>query len=559
MTAKKFLIAIAVLSLGLFVQACVSPDKKIHHPEPEVNPYAQEIAELIAEGKHLLTIGQTVAAEDKFKEVFDYDENNGEARFGVILANNLSLVDFTTSIFSLALQLKSTAPLQPQTEPTRAEYVFGMIDDFIKEIQLRMQYLRGETELLLQTDPEFTFYIDELVLYVFMQPAANLRGIYTKREATLLLASFEGIESMLSFLRSQELTVNIFNYINEAMNLADSGDDSSSSAFGDISELLAKILDENPSFLDLKQEEGSQLYHHSREMLIASIEHLLAGIDLYRNNPDASTSLNNIIYLEVDDTTDDESLVFDNLIRGEEGESLWLDLINTDPEIDTTDEDPYVYSSVGVPLSEDLLTGIEIILDNLNGDVERINLSYDMVPMLANLLYVALQFIDFEELVGEDFPIQMISPVAIELVLNTFIPNIFEFDLATFMGTPVAFRDLLPAWNENGLLIEWECDTGSDGYPDGSYGAICENSEAADDWTDSGHFIGTAYELAEDGIYFATPIIAFQDPTFNGLLYIDLYPLDIEGYDDPQGFEAANGAHLNAIFGWLFDLVADYL
>jgi len=96
------------------------------------------------------------------------------------------------------------------------------------------------------------------------------------------------------------------------------------------------------------------------------------------------------------------------------------------------------------------------------------------------------------------------------------VPAAFEFELNTFFSKPVSIRELLPAWDENGFLFEFE-----------------QNGE------DTPHFIGgikrfDIEEIAADGIIcdykfegkgHTIPYIPFQNPSFNSIIWVDAYNL----------------------------------
>ena len=114
-------------------------------------------------------------------------------------------------------------------------------------------------------------------------------------------------------------------------------------------------------------------------------------------------------------------------------------------------------------------------------------------------------------------------------------------------------RELFPLWRddlpEDGSMPywEWECqERDNDGYPLGSYGLICKDS---DTFVDADHFVATKWEFSKDGYLGKLPYLVFTQPSFNGLLWINLENFsscgtDV-GYYGKEGFFLANLRDLN--------------
>ena len=60
---------------------------------------------------------------------------------------------------------------------------------------------------------------------------------------------------------------------------------------------------------------------------------------------------------------------------------------------------------------------------------------------------------------------------------------------------------------------------------------------------DAPHFVGTPHETTADGIASVFPYLAFSDPTWNGLVHVEL---EAVGLSDTPGYALADQTSLNA-------------
>ncbi|MDD5225262.1 MAG: hypothetical protein PHE84_14860 [bacterium] len=137
-----------------------------------------------------------------------------------------------------------------------------------------------------------------------------------------------------------------------------------------------------------------------------------------------------------------------------------------------------------------------------------------------------------------------ISPDLIQGVVLSVIPDSIQLDLGYFFHNPKDryLRDAIPYWTDmkdgqgNGyLILEYECNipatyNGSASYPLGATAYTCP----AGLMTDAGHFAGldTNYKPDEianlpgsippDELLANIPYLAWQDPTFNHMLFLNL-------------------------------------
>jgi hypothetical protein len=275
----------------------------------------------------------------------------------------------------------------------------------------------------------------------------------------------------------------------------------------------------------------------------------------------------------------------------------------------TLDSSPATACLVG-KLMENLLPEDDPRVTNKN---VRINLLKDVVPLLLTLV---------ESLAG-------VSPDLAKPVVESVLGNAFEFDFRPFFHKAVGPRNFLPAWdtpafegNENlrTLWLERECrqDTTLDAvsavnYPQWSTKVTAQPYRVIDRFTcsedtakgrvllpcsisgskkvcDIDHFpaysttvtLGSANlddlknklwnefrisPIQADGIESDFPYVAFRDPTFNNLLYLDLYALatagsptfDVTRLDPSPGFSLATQETLNAAIAILSKRIGEIL
>ncbi len=143
--------------------------------------------------------------------------------------------------------------------------------------------------------------------------------------------------------------------------------------------------------------------------------------------------------------------------------------------------------------------------------------------------------VDGDALVEEDISIEISPDVLAGLftieglaeLLAALIPAPAAFDMGAFYANPVGLRAILPlgeargGFGEDRLMASWECleDLDASGFPQGAQGFVCS---ADANVTDAAHFVGTPQALAADGYASGFPVMAWEDPTWNGLLYVDL-------------------------------------
>jgi hypothetical protein len=539
----------AALFLGTIFCGCTSGDK----PVADTDSGAAEISALLASGKQKLADGLHYQAEADFREVIaKYDAENGQAYFGAAMARGLYLVDFIISGVSLVLQLKTSSLSEAEDEPTAAESLINLVDNDMQELEKNLVQIEADLMAAITRDPEFVFDINEILFYIFMLPAADISGEYTVREAKLFNAVVEAIHGSLVFVRSQTLTINVYS-------LLDAFEAPEGPALAGLLATVADILDSNQDFLKLREEEGSARFAEAAELLKKSATDFSDAIKQYGEQ--SSSDLENPVLALVYDTDEERNTIYfngiiDSDLLPEQMNDL-LDLLVQIPSEEPVLEDYSYKETLELQIYEDSIEALDAIAANLSGSSERISLNRHLLPLLSDMAYLLIQMLPLGDSIGDILPMDLLSQDLLRSVLKGFLPDVMELDLAAFLATSVGIRDLLPAWDEESILVEWECadELIDDGYPDGTFSLVCSQNEPADGWTDEAHFVDSTYEIAADGFYVSAPIFAFPDPTFNGLLYLDVAPFDFPTVDDPVGFEPADSVSIGLFLAGMVDII----
>ena len=182
--------------------------------------------------------------------------------------------------------------------------------------------------------------------------------------------------------------------------------------------------------------------------------------------------------------------------------------------------------------------------------------------LMIPLGYGLLDYFGFgiKDLIGVEY--SSIDPNFISsLLLYILNLNVVALDLHEYFTKPFSIRDILPLWStdkdpfKNTMYFEWECpaELEDDGLPDGSGKFVCSGSttEVTDTLVDSSHFqsLPEGYPIDADGHPLKSPYIAWRDPTFGNILYLNIKKLKLEGYPTEPKWQKADQLSVNAAFG----------
>jgi hypothetical protein len=549
----------------------------------------QKINELIKRGKGYLSQSLYYDARVVFEDVLiNHDRQNDQALFGWCLAktleafNNLvndllSLVEYILPLLkedpgAVSVALEKYAVERLGVEPSyrvvagqqQAEMVqrsgIGMVIDGILDPLLIAITVMNDHLGLVKTNPNYRFVIDTLPIKIGPFVLANVGGEYDLGEVEFFSAAINALGGILDVVLSIDFSIDLVSTINLYIDNPEAFEEITAD---DVIALIVAVFRDNPELLGLEPDAGAALMIDAGAKLSHAFGDLAAGLVF--------------IIAETDDQSDD--IIKHALIEGID--TLQIKLDTTQNPFIEGEIDPQ--SLLSIPLNSEDINIIDTFLrisESFANSGVRISWATDFVPMisLAVVLILDTHLLDgvIESLLGELDPAlagtvnsilsqDIIDAGLIGNLLLGFVGDFFEFDFGTFFASPVGIRSLLPAWTSSGegledtLILEWECaeESVTDIY-------ICDDGV---ELSDSEHFYPDATThfsaadfsamsidpIDQDGIESILPYIAFQSPSFNGMLYVDVHSLAgaDSALDSAEEYKPASQLSLNALIAHL--------
>lgn len=387
-----------------------------------------------------------------------------------------------------------------------------------------------------------------------------------------------------------------------------------------VQNLIAWMMNKNPNFLGLRPDGG-------RDMMIEAGDHFVNAIDsfqkaLFFTSLDAHYDLDQrddviawgepVTYAGLWDVP---TLIDRDLdtcaIRDtdEEDKAEYTFTINIVPPTEE-DEVPQLVTSAKTSCL------IEKLKDSLDNQGVRINLRNDILPVVLTALAEG-----FVEGISPDLIVDVVTSI-----FDDYVGDSLEFDFGPMFASPKGLRTFFPAWDSPEveadedlwlLVMESECrwsdpqdeyadevshyrDNSSAFYEsrvvhrffcrevegmsrtitDTSNYCPADQDDGARELCDTDHFYPTegtnaapasnaagaagVGRIARDGVHGLIPYIAFQDPSFNGLLYVDVYNKasaenKLGDVDPDPAFSRATNATLNALLAFISSNFSDIL
>ncbi len=504
-----------------------------------------DVSELIADGIFWLENGEAFFANEKFIEAYQHAPENPQVLFGYAMSEGLlgyellgTILGAVTSIGSMFNAdipnpdiFKHYGKLYKDGEDEDPPENFGEWFDetFDEALYLMSGHFDKAVELYepLKTNTEFSIHFDHLPFYLATTKLSYIKGDFDNTDVYLFDASTRTMRMIFNYLRAHSWSTNVASVYNKY----DQG------YFPEINlptilQILTYLLNYEDNFLTWR-ESGVDVVKNSIEDVIIISEDLVMVAEAcdaeYANDKDQE---NDFVYYKRK-----TGGKFNYLMR------IWKEGEEEADEL--------------VIIDQKTLEATQRTRDNLTVEGEPISFADDLFPMLATLATVAIGS-GFLEPFNVDLGTlgSILSPSAISSLIGQFInldPLYVNFAAWQDDSPPVPLRSLLPAWTtdqpefENTMILEWEClgELADDGLPDGKAGLFCLGGEGAG-FVDSEHFTSSAYEIGADGIEAVAPYIAFQDPTWAGLLYIDTSKIGLEDTSAYETIEPADQFLLNA-------------
>ena len=438
----------------------------------------KEYYDYLKEGKGFLAKGEPAKAEDSFEKGLKYYDGD-EALYGLVIARGLKGLELINMITSLAFW----AP------PASSEN--DEIENYILNIFSQFRALNKEAgdltdKLLKRNDPAFT--IDNLPFNIWSAEVLNLKGKWNKGDLYFLRSYFRAMESIFSFLLSFSLHGDYLGTISFARKYI----------YGTINgevigKIYAYILLHNPDFLKLEDIGSWKEFAEALKESLSSFNTFL------------KTGGGSIFTLSFQDT----------------GPFLRLGI------------DPETQNEIVLQLPDLFPNAVSDFVANFEGKVKFLEWKDDIAPVLSVITGIVISILPlayFKWQIPQQYAAllkTLANPSFLDNLLVGLLPDSFGFDIGSFASRPVGLRNLLPLprydlpETSSTLYWEWECqERGRDGYPLGKMGIMCRND---DTFIDSPHFADTKWAIEKDGFAGKLPYLIFPDPTFNNLLYVNLY------------------------------------
>lgn len=498
---------------------------------PEVDAGPCDPGEALAKGKDWLQKAEPGFARTELEAALAACPDDVEARFLAGLAEIVYGSEQFVSLLTI-LEGQGTGPkLPPFTEGGLALPASGDASQneilaaklHLAFVELREHFERGLGHLERLEDRDLTVVVDAVPVYLGITPTMIFRGHFDAGDVLLMRAVASLVTGILDVLVGQDLDTDLMSVISGVKSM-----------FGDtidwpvISRLAAYLLVEDPRFLTLHPEDGQRFFEDAR-VRFAAVGPLL----------DAAL-------LKMDELgTDADDVSFVEHLAGST-------VLNVRSRIRLDDDRNVIEEPWYLILSEPTLQAFRDCSHSILTPGAKVTLHGGVIPVLSTVVagFVRVGLLD---LLGISLP-GGIDLAALEVddlqgLLRTLLPNVMAFDWGAFYQHPVGLRAWLPSATtdrpmlENVLRAEWECpeDTAADGYPTGSLRLLCAETAAL---ADGPHFVDTSWATEADGIASGFPVLAFDDPTLNGMAYVDLDGMD-KG-TDATTYQAATGTTLNA-------------
>ncbi|MDD5225008.1 MAG: hypothetical protein PHE84_13575 [bacterium] len=508
-------------------------------------------SENVAKGKTFLAEENGNSARTAFNSELTADPNSCGGLYGRILADVQVLSKKASDLVNSGGGLLSATELTPSTYSTSATATTTDLYQVINPILAPFVdiFVEMEADADRVAELDCTFQTDSFPVSLYTnasstEPAASatLSGEWTKVEALMIGGEVHMALALVDFISAHSLKVNMASMTN-ITSLLDVEDMLSKLQSGDqINQVIYQLramgalLEDNPDFLTKSSSRWDMMEDVPKEMA--------EGFSEFNAIFDALEEAKGDPAKEIIGFDDKDNNGFDA------GDELSFGIKQATISGGTTKVDglriviPDVLSSSFVQNGRDLLDkatdslkAASAVTATVGGSSSRIGLS-DISPLLTV----------FSDKIGSMLP--SILPSILPSMQIPSIPDVIEVDLKAFFTNPKPLRDFMPVIHNHEFVIEGEVD--ASGTPYGSAIMVGDNS----------HFQNgidaDCITAQADAVVNPIPYIEFSDPNFNGLLWINLDPIDDNAgscSNDPTGYKLATQYSLNKLIAGLMVMV----
>ncbi len=496
---------------------------------------------LLERGRRHLSLNEADEAFEAFGLLAEQDDYLCPANYGLFLASIQRAFNRISTLVEAAGTLLGGSPLTPQAQGFNS-IIEGIIKPFENHFREIRQYglaaIEGGCTLAIPEGYPVIVGKEGNLLYA----EAVLGDEWDSAAARIVVAGVNGIQAALNFVLAHELTFDedigeLFDVINEEIDAVQDYERDSAAGVTDTERRtwiapirVAGILaDLNPRLLafgnDARFAEVDNNLAEMFTLIYASDDAGATGVIpdlLARNKEESDAGLRDNVLAWIDDG--------DGIAGGDDTIRIGLRKFN-------------IASTVAMPYNPG---GFEVTLNSLFGDVKRAIIEiHGIIDTLGDQM-TAVEAGGTPPRLGIGGINAIMDAISFTSDLDP-IPEAIELDLRAYFIEPVPLRKILPYWYNDGsptkvFMVEGESTVTSPVEPfvvtgdtshfpaNFAFGAVGEVSPA----------IITDAPIAADGLEASMstmtiplPYVAWQDPTFHGVLYVNprALPVEPEGVD----------------------------
>lgn len=479
----------------------------------------------VAKGKAFLAEGNGDSARTIFNSELTADPDSCGGLYGRILADVQVLSKEATDLITTGGGLFATE-YAPYASAATSTDLYQMINPLLTPFVDIFEEMEEDTDRVVELN--CTFHTDSYMVSLYTdasqsEPVANavLSGKWNKAEALMIGGEVHMALALVDFISAHSLKVNMASLQNVAslidiedlLNQVQGGYQTNQLIYQARS--LGALLEDNPDLLT-KSADRWDLMENVPQELAEGFSELNAIFDALKDaKGDPSDAILGFVDKDNNGFDAGDEVTFGIKQATVSGGTTMLEGLRI--------VIPDLFTSSFVQNARDLLDKATESLETVGGSSSggRIGLS-DITPILTV----------FSDKIGSMIP--SVVPSIIPSLQIPSIPDVIEVDLKAFFSDPKPLRDFMPVIQNHELVIEGETDPA--GVPDGM--AIVAG--------DSSHFLGADLIQADcitalaDTVVNPIPYIQFSDPSFNGLLWINLAPVqdmeNVSACTGPSGY-----------------------
>ncbi len=473
-----------------------------------------DVDQLLEEGRFWLINAEPAFALDAFKAVLEAVPDHPDALFGAGLSQYVLAVETFAMILTLPTQFGAYGAgdgTSPSPFPKEPESQNDYLAQEVHNIMLFLHSGFAEAEGYFQRidDPNFTWTIEQVPIYVFTRPVLNLRGTFDRADIYLLQSSNAFFLWFTELLAAQDFHTDLLTAVYGALKARDEGVDLLA-----ILDIVATLMASDERFFALHETDGLALFEAGHRHMREAGEFLLRGL---QEQPDIAPEEGQAL----------------SVVYGVDGPVLYVN-----ERVDFHTQIPEV---LAIEFEQPLITATEVFLERMETPGDFVPFSQSGALQLGTVLGFATK-LDLLQFMPVTIPIDLsnLEPAQVVSLLSLFLNDAIALDYGTFMQAPAGLRSFFPLLvkvpepsSPDDYWMEWECpdDISEGGTPQGTGKFLCSDTA---ELVDGPHFEGTPFEIPADDVASPLPYMVWEDPTWSGLLGVD--ELFAETSDGPASY-----------------------